>query len=560
MKIFELLDNSYSRFTTAIKSYLSKTLSDFNTSYGNNTIFGQLVNVLTSAVQNINLYIEDAMVEQNKYTAQRKKSIYSLAQLSGYNPSLGKAAGAQIKLSFIPTTAQNLNVIIKNRESLTCTQNGLPYNIILPQEAIVVGVDRDNTSKYLYVVQGHFETQKFTSTGGQLYSKNISFSGDVDIDYLEVRVNDEKWERRESLYDMSPDAKEYVVRTSLNKGIDLIFGNEQYGRSLKEGDEVVATYLLHDGEIGNLNLNIETYFTFDNALTDISGDSIDGNSVFNVTLATLDSVTSGTNSEDKNLVREMIGCNSRALVLASPENYKMFINRFSFCGYNRTWSEKGSLVVNSLILRNYKQQLKDGNDYFNLKEEDFFLTSMPRDSILNCINNSGHQLAGVSYNIFDPELCKYAMYCYIKLKDSSYDHTYISNQIRKLVGEFFSNVENDIFIPKSDIIHKIKTEIDAIDSVDIYFLSERNENALKTNQYVEKTVTFNPTTRTYDRKEETIYLYKGENPGLGLDSHGNIYLANDEQFPVLMGGWSYISSDNEQDLTYIDDPLIIVFE
>lgn len=560
MKIFELLDNSYSRFTTAVKSYLSKTLSDFNTSYGNNTIFGQLINVLTSAVQNINLYIEDAMTEQNKYTAQRKKSIYSLAQLSGYNPSLGKAAGAQIKLSFIPTTVQNLNVIINNREKLTCTQNGLTYNIILPQEAIVVGVDRDNTNKYLYVVQGRFETQKFVSTGGQLYSKNITFAGDVDIDYLDVRVNDEKWERRESLYDMSPDSKEFVVRTSLSKGIDLVFGNEQYGRPLKEGDEVSVTYLLHDGEVGNLDLNIETYFTFDNALTDISGEPIDGNSVFNATLATLDSVTSGTNSEDKNLVREMIGCNSRALVLASPENYKMFINRFSFCGYNRTWSERGSLVVNSLIIRNYKQQLRDGNDYFDLKEEDFYLTPMQKDSILNCIKNSGHQLAGVSYNIFDPELCKYAMYCYIKLKDSSYDHTYISNQVRKLVGEFFSNVENDIFIPKSDIIHKIKNEISAIDGVDIYFLSERNEKALKTNQYVEKTITFNPITRTYDRKEETVYLYKGENPGLGLDSHGNIYLSNDEQFPVLMGGWSYISSDNEQDLTYIDDPLIIVFE
>ena len=560
MKIFELLDNSYGRFTTAVKSYLSKTLSDFNTSYGNNTIFGQLINVLTSAVQNINLYIEDAMTEQNKYTAQRKKSIYSLAQLSGYNPSLGKAAGAQIKLSFIPTTVQNLNVIINNREKLTCTQNGLTYNIILPQEAIVVGVDRDNTNKYLYVVQGRFETQKFVSTGGQLYSKNITFAGDVDIDYLDVRVNDEKWERRESLYDMSPDAKEFVVRTSLSKGIDLVFGNEQYGRPLKEGDEVSVTYLLHDGEVGNLDLNIETYFTFDNALTDISGEPVDGNSVFNATLATLDSVTSGTNSEDKNLVREMIGCNSRALVLASPENYKMFINRFSFCGYNRTWSERGSLVVNSLIIRNYKQQLRDGNDYFDLKEEDFYLTSMQKDSVLNCIKNSGHQLAGVSYNIFDPELCKYAMYCYIKLKDSSYDHTYISNQVRKLVGEFFSNVENDIFIPKSDIIHKIKNEISAIDGVDIYFLSERNEKALKTNQYVEKTITFNPVTRTYDRKEETVYLYKGENPGLGLDSHGNIYLSNDEQFPVLMGGWSYISSDNEQDLTYIDDPLIIVFE
>lgn len=560
MKIFKLLDNSYSKFTSAVKSYLSKTLSDFNTSYGNNTIFGQLINVLSSAVQNINLYIEDALTEQNKYTAQRKKSIYSLAQLSGYNPSLGKAAGVQVKLAFTPTTARNLSIIIHNKERITCTQNGLPYNIILPQEAIVVGVEKDNTSKYLYAVQGRFETQKFVSTGGQLYSKNISFAGDTDIDYLEVSVNDEKWERRESIYDMSPDAKEYVAKTSLVRGIDLVFGNEQYGRALQEGDEVKVTYLLHDGEIGNLDLNVETYFTFDNALVDVSGDNVDGNSIFNVTLATLDSVTSGTNSEDKDLVREMIGCNSRALVLAAPENYKMFINRFSFCGYNRTWSEKGSLVVNSLILRNYKQQLKDGSDYFNLKESDFYLTDMQRESILNCINNSGHQLAGVSYNIFDPELCKYAMYCYIKLKDSSYDHTYISNQIRKLVGEFFSNVENDIFIPKSDIIHKLKSEIDAIDGIDIYFLSERNEEALKTNQYVEKTVTFNPVTGTYDRKEETIYLYKGENPGLGLDSHGNIYLSNDEQFPVLMGGWSYISSDDEQDLTYVNDPLIIIFE
>lgn len=560
MKIFELLDNSYGRFTTAVRGYLSKTLSEYGTTYGNNTIFGQFINVLSSAVQNINLYIEDSLVEQNKYTAQRKKSIYSLAQISGYNPSLGKAAGAQLKFTFTPNTVHDLNIIINNKERLTCTQNGLTYNIILPQEAIVIGLERDNASKFLYAVQGRFETQSFISTGGQLYSKNISFSGDVDIDYLEVKVNDKVWTRRDSLYDMSPNGEEYVVKTSLVKGIDLVFGNEQYGKALKEGDEVKVTYLLHDGEIGNLDLNIETYFTFENALMDISGEPVDGNGIFNVTLATTDSITSGTNSESKELVREMIGCNSRALVLASPENYKMFINRFSFCGYNRTWSEVGSLIVNSLILRNYKQQLADGADYFKLKESDFFLTQMQRDSILNCIKNSGHQLAGVSYNIFDPELCKYAMYCYVKLKDASYDHTYISNQIRKLVGEFFSDINSDIFVPKSDIIHLLKSKIDAIDGVDIYFISERNERAIKTNQYVEKIVKFNPSTGTYDRKEQTVYLYKGEDPGLGLDAHGNILLANDEQFPVIMGGWSYISGDNEQELTYVDDPLIIVFE
>ena len=66
MKIFNLLETQYNNLTISVKNYLSKTLSDFNTSYGNNTVFGQIINVLSAAVQNIMLYIEDALVEQNK--------------------------------------------------------------------------------------------------------------------------------------------------------------------------------------------------------------------------------------------------------------------------------------------------------------------------------------------------------------------------------------------------------------------------------------------------------------------------------------------------------------
>ena len=55
-------------------------------------------------------------------------------------------------------------------------------------------------------------------------------------------------------------------------------------------------------------------------------------------------------------------------------------------------------------------------------------------------------------------------------------------------------------------------------------------------------------------------MFEGEDPNLGLDSHGNIMLENDMQFPVLMGGWKYISGSNKEELTYVDDPLTIVFE
>lgn len=560
MKIFNAIDLAWQQYSSVVKKYISKTFTDFGQKYNNSTVFGQIITVLESTVQNILLYIEDAFTEQNKFTATRKKSIYGLAQLSGYSPSMGKASGMQVKLNYKPNNINNLNVVIENHATMVCNQNGLVYCIILPQDAIVLSPEKDNSTKYLYLVEGKFETQKFTSTGGLLYLQHVDFTGDIDEDYIEVKVNNEKWERAESLYDMEPDGKQWFYKASIVSGIILGFGNDVYGRSLEDGDEVEITYLRHTGEYGNIDAKQDVNFAFIDPIKDIAGNSVDGNELFEISLASQDSVTSGTDSESQDQVKQMIGYNSRALVLASTENYKAFINRFSFCGYNRTWSETGSLIVNSLIMRNYQSQLSDGLDYFNLKESDFYLTDAQKESIQSCIKNSGRQLAGVSYNIFDPDIKKYALYMYIKLKSESYDKDYVSNKIRKLIGEFFADLNSDIYIPKSDIIQLIKTNVDEIDGINLYFLSEANETALIQGQYTDTEYTFNASTGTYNKKVTTVKVLPGEDPGLGLDSHGNIYLENDSEYPVLMGGWDYISSDDTQDTTHISDPLIIVYE
>lgn len=558
MKLFSLLDAKYSSLVSSIKTYLSKTLSQYGKQYGNNTIFGQLITVLTSVSQNIMLYIEDALVEQNKYTAQRKKSIFGLASLSGYNPHLGKAAGVQLSITFMPTNINSKNIIIKNHEELSCTQNGMIYNIVLPQEAIILSTDKSNQTHVVYAVQGRFETQTFISTGGKYYTQHFNFSSNLDVDHLTVKVNNKKWDFQESIYDMSPDAEQWTYKISPVGGIDIIFGNDCHGRSLHDGDTIEISYLLHDGESGNVNVNLDTYFVFNNLLNDISGEEIDGNSVFNVTFATTDSVTSGSNSESIEQVRKMIGFNSRALVLASPEHYKTLLNRFSFCGYNRTWSEKGSLVVNSLIIKNYKLLLNEHTTYFDLTASDFKLSDQQKTSIINYVNNSGNQLAGVTYNIFDPELYKYALYVYIKLKDSGYEKEYITNKVRNLIAEFFGDVSSDIFIPKSDIVHLLKTNIPEIDGIDVYILSEKNEDAIKKGWYTDVKYIYDPSSGSYKKSSREIKLYDGENPNLGLDSHGNIFLQSDEQYPVLMGGWTYLNKDGQE--VSITDPLFIIYE
>ena len=257
----------------------------------------------------------------------------------------------------------------------------------------------------------------------------------------------------------------------------------------------------------------------------------------------------------------MIGYNSRALVLADPKNYKVFLNRFSFVGYNRTWSDEGSLVVNSIILKNYKQILERGSDYFNLKMSDLFLSEAQKSSIKNCIANSGQQLAGVTYNIIEPEICKYAVYVYLKMKEVQFDRTSVEQAIRDKVGEFFSDVQNDMFIPKSDIISIIKSASDTIDGVDLYILGEKNEKAIIDKQYINKIHTFNISKGLYDVNEELVYVGEGENPGIGFDEYGNIYLDNNDQFPVLMGGWNFRSSGigEEPQYTTVTNPLNIVF-
>ena len=136
------------------------------------------------------LYIEDGLTEQNKFTVQRKKSIYSLAQLGGYNPSLGKAASCMVRMTVQPNNYNAYSIIVPNKTKLICSYNGLKYNIVLPQEAITFAISDDVSNKYLQVVEGSFETQSFMVYGGQLYTQTVLFNGDIDIDYLEVKVND----------------------------------------------------------------------------------------------------------------------------------------------------------------------------------------------------------------------------------------------------------------------------------------------------------------------------------------------------------------------------------
>lgn len=556
MKLFSLKNTQFNAIFENIQTFLNNSLG--TATLNQSSVFGQLLTIISAVAQNIMLYIEDSLTEQNKYTAQRKKSIYGLAAQSGYQPSYGKAAGVWVRIAHKPNNDSGLDVILPDKTQILCTQNGMYYCLNLNQPAVTIKCSGGMENSYFYAVQGSYETQDFMADGGSLYVQNISYAGYMDTSYLTVYVNGEKWEQKASLYDMLPDEKCYTVMFSPTGGVDLMFGNDRHGRLIKDNTHIEVSYLLHDGESGNLNVDDNSYFVFTNPLKNINGEEVEGNNLFNINFASENSVASGSDAESVTQTRGMIGFNSRALVLADSNNYKSFLNKFSFVGYNRSWSEPGSMVVKSLIMKNYKLAMSSyGSSYFDLSDSDFVLNDLQKQSIINAIIKSGMQLAGVTYDILDMELAKYSLFVYIKLKDVSTDHATVTQNIKNVVGSFFGNIASDQYIPKSDIIQAIKTNVDAVDGVTCYFLSKNNEDAINTGKYIQREYKWNPSKGTYDKKEEEIKVYAGDNPNLGLDAHGNIKLDSDEQFPVLSGGWKWRNDENQEVTT---EAINIIFE
>jgi hypothetical protein len=213
-------------------------------------------------------------------------------------------------------------------------------------------------------------------------------------------------------------------------------------------------------------------------------------------------------------------------------------------------------------MRNIKGDMKSGEDYFNIDK--FKLTDTQKNSIKNYIKNSGMQLGGTSYNIIDPILRKYTIYIYVKMKSKKYESDSIKSQIKKLVGDFFSNITSDIYIPKSDISLMLKNNINEIDGVDIYFISERNEKAIYDGEYINSIYFWNPSKEAYDVKYERVRVHPDENPNLGLDEHGNIYLDSNDEFPILRGwtgsDWYSGNFDHNKFIPVPADGIMIIIE
>jgi hypothetical protein len=542
MKFLESNRIKFDQIITDTREYLINTYSQAQSVFTKSSPFGQLLDVLTEYSQLIFLYIEDALVELNITTANKQRSVFGLSRLTGHNPTRPLSAQGTLNIKISPDAKSEVNasyIMLLDKTKLSCVNNGYKYFVQLGNslENIKININEVNQIP-IKIIQGEIEEQTVAGTGLPLQSYTFTSKKPIENEMVWVYVNGEAYEVVDSLYDMTKDDKLCMVKTGISGGIDVYFGNEDYGVIPGIGALITVRYVKTDGFSGNIfsKSNQVTWQWIDKGYTN-TGEEADLNVVL---MTSIDKpIILGADAESIELTKIIAPKTSRAYVLANPDNYVKLLSRFnySYVDAYTTWDDEyinDDNIVYLFLIPDIQRRLSKNTDYFTTDLKNFYLDPDEKAALYDYINRSGQQIMSTELSVVDPVVTKYALNIFLRVFDTS-DQVTIKNEITSKITEYLLKVKRRDKIPKSDII-SIVENIEGVDSVSISFVSKTNEDAIIDGYYIKRNNSIDRIRGIMTVTETKIPVAEGSDPNLGLDEFGDIVIGLNE-LPLVRGGW-----------------------
>lgn len=543
MKILDASKLKITDINNQIKTWLFTTYNQTAQVYSKASPFGHILTVINEYFQLLLLYLEDIAVELNITTASKRRSINGLARLTGHNPARPFSANGTVSLmvkSSYDTTGVISNVIIPDKISLTCTNNSKKYFLSLGNYSGNLKINVNNREKHLVkIIQGTIETTSLAGTGLELQSYSVVTKNLIEHNLVWVTVNGVNYNIVDSLYDIKAGETSCIVKTGISGGIDIYFGNFNFGTVPGVGDLIEVTYVNTEGYNGNIFSKSDSInFKFVGNGYNENGEIVDLNEIIEIKIDK--PILMGADEEDMELTKLIAPKTSKAFVLANPDNYIYMLSKFGFAYIDASITDANGdyvsddNIINLFILPDINKKLDTNTDYFSTDIDNFTLTQYEKDAILTFINNSNQQLISTEVKISDPTITKYAINIILRNYDTA-DPIVVKSTIISLLSDYFLKVKRRDKIPKSDLIALIEG-VEGVDSVNLSFLSSANELAIRDGYYTVTENVSDKITGLITTSTKTIKLLPGEDPNLGLDDFGDIKIDTNEM-PLLRGGW-----------------------
>jgi hypothetical protein len=533
-----LTEISFIRVKEQIETYLREEYSKSSIVYSPASPFGQILEVIENLYQLSLVYMKNSIKQFDLLspTSINIRAIRNAAIFAGHNPTRSISATGTLKFTVktnvdLGDTLPGGRITLNNRLALKNKTNGLEYAINLGTDSQTYDIN-PTTVFFVSIIQGKWNRRVFTGSGQLNQTYQVTERGNnVEIENFnyDVLVNGEYWSTKKHLYDLLPNEKACVVRSGFEGGIDVIFGNGGFGLSPQIGATIEINYLLSDGANGSIFRRTVNDFTFIDSIVDINGNSVDGSSVFDISI--YNDINFGANSEDINFTKNILPIVSNNFVLGLPQQYAYQLKKLGVFSHINAYETNGTIfVVCTPNIRLFKNQ---NSDYFSISIQAFDLDDYEKFKIEKYLRTGGNIQLSRRYKIVSPVLSYYVMNIFIIKYSDALDES-VESQIREKISDYFLNLNRIDRVPKSDLVFALSS-INEIHSVDVSLLSRKNEEYHKTERLrVSNLINAQSSSDVLSAPQSPTHNPLAS-PGLDPILGDILFLPN--EIPIIRGGW-----------------------
>jgi hypothetical protein len=531
MAFFDYIDLKYNNLTAQINNYLRLVFNRSDESFSNASPFGQVVSVEKEIYQQNVIYQKNVVRNFMVDEADNQKAVRNLARIGGHNPTRAITATGSLKMKLksgidIYNDIGGGRIKINDKTKIKNKTNGLIYTIRFgnSQELFEVSQSQDI---YLNLVQGTYETYQFTGSGeiNQSFSVQVNEASTIDNFDVEVKYNNQPVTIRDAQFDMLRNEIACFTRTGMNGGLDIFFGNGDFGFIPTQGVIISVTYLLTDGTNGIILTPQVNDWQWIDDVVDMNGEPVNMDNTFDVYVDK--QIGFASDGETTEFTKSVMPYMSRNFVLATPNQYIYTLKRlslFSKINVYNTLDDKNFENDNKVYLflvPNITNYFNNNVNYFNVPMDAFTLDQEEIDKTLTYLKMMANIPVNTVLEVIQPTISKYIMNIYVR-KFQGYSDDGIKQNIITNVSNYLSTLERDDRIPKSDIINVLEGT-SGVDSVNVSFVSKKNEDYHKI-------------------KPNSGLIY-------GLDSVLGDIVVDSQELAVIRGGWS------DRNYTYYNESL-----
>lgn len=247
----------FEQLKSSIKTFI-KTKTDFKDYDFEGSNLSMLVDILAYNTLYTSYNVNMAANELNLDTAVLRDNIVSIAKRLGYNP--GSYTSSRVILDITVNNVGNYDSIrILPGPILAASSGGVNYKFILRD---ILELDVRNTTSVTFsdieVIEGSDFSITYTVDESNEHQRFFIPNSFVDSDTIRAFVIsdpttniEEEYERKNSVVDVTSESKIFFVEEVQDQKYEVVFGDEVFGRKLRNGEVIRLQYVVSSGSQSN---------------------------------------------------------------------------------------------------------------------------------------------------------------------------------------------------------------------------------------------------------------------------------------------------------------------